>query len=272
MVFFRKDFKLHRKEQNLFNALLCRGKYPFFEGWLFPLHPRENSHVEKTIRNESKRIVASSNLLETNCFFTMEDSPGGIPTNMSTWLQPVKAMIFVHLILFCTPELYIYSPSLTWFTLKKWWVFPSSKKISQFRQMAGFFPPMRSLPSEVIMEHIQVIFNTKARTFFSNTLLRWTVMGRILGFRSKPPTTFGVWKLRVKDLSTPFVNILSKTTTLRCFFGQLEMLGTVFSLELRGWTFFSLELGFVGEFKPEVTGNLSDLGTESPLIFQSSNS
>ena len=38
--------------------------------------------------------------------------------------------------------------------------------------MTGFFPPMRSPPSEVIMERIQVIFNTKARTSLKHTFCK----------------------------------------------------------------------------------------------------
>lgn len=78
-------------------------------------------------------------------------------------------MIFVHLILFylfCTLE----DSSLTWFTLKNGWVSKFNK--TQFRQMTGFFPPMRSPPSEVIMERIQVIFNTKARTSLKHTFCK----------------------------------------------------------------------------------------------------
>lgn len=129
------------------------GNTPFLRDGCFP-PPRKFTCQNKQIRNESKRIVASSNLLETNCLF------------YNGRFSRMHSNKFLFMCGFCTPELmelYIYSPSLTWFTSKRWWIFPSSrasprKSPENTRQTA----PMRSPPSEVIMEHIQVIFNTKA--------------------------------------------------------------------------------------------------------------
>ena len=140
---------------------------------------------------------------------------------------------------FCTPELYIL-PKLNLVHLKQVMGFSKFEGISQFRQMTGFFalcqtPNLRWSWSISKWSSIQ-----RRPDFLFGERSGW------VGFWGSGVNllTFGVWKLRVKDLNTPFVNILSKTTTLRCFFGQLDKLGTVFCLELRGLNVFLFRTWF----------------------------
>ena len=88
------------------------------------------------------------------------------------------------------------------------------------------------------MEHIQVIFNTKASGLsfqipYGGERSGWVGFWAS-GVNLQKPSVFGSLRKKGRKKHTLNVNILSSNTTLRCFFGQLDKLGTVFCLELRG--------------------------------------
>lgn len=90
MFFLRKDFKLQSKEQKSVQRLALRWEIPLFWGMVVSLHP-ENSHV-KTNKSATNRreLLLPAICLKPIVFFTMDDSPGCIPTNFCS------CVVFVH--------------------------------------------------------------------------------------------------------------------------------------------------------------------------------